>query len=336
MRYDGVDDAVLRDVLHQAWRGRCHVCKRPKLFEDIEIDHLIPRSLPRTKLAELLHRLGRPVGFDVDQPANLAPICGSCNGDKGDQILPDLMLVIRLTRAERLEPRVIAAVERYATISKIGRNLRVAAAADLTDPAAAAAFEHHAPAIVQKLALHDETKADFEVARVVELDLGFDGVTVDLVLNARGRAAVAVLEDLIGTTLPETLEDATADLTRQISHRAADMLAGDVEDEIEEPIAVEVGECQWLRVVADDVDFGRDDDGAYVSFEGTFEGVYSVPAVRSTRDGDGLDDSTGDVEVTGQFRITPSWDLTAIPGRPHTATVEITDWRGGTVLVRPW
>ncbi|MFG2045643.1 hypothetical protein [Dactylosporangium sp. NPDC048998] len=55
-----------------------------------------------------------------------------------------------------------------------------------------------------------------------------------------------------------------------------------MEDELEEPIAVDGSEYQWLRLVADRLDFGRDDDSSHVSFEGTFEGVYTVPAVRST------------------------------------------------------
>lgn len=52
-------------------------------FVDIQIDHIVPRSLSKEQIAELLARLGIEDEFDVDDPYNLAPICARCNGPAG-------------------------------------------------------------------------------------------------------------------------------------------------------------------------------------------------------------------------------------------------------------
>jgi hypothetical protein len=75
VRYDGGNNAVLRLVLHTVWGQRCYWCNRPKDYNDIQIDHIVPRSQGFAGRHEILdaHRLSH--NFDVDDPRNLAPIC---------------------------------------------------------------------------------------------------------------------------------------------------------------------------------------------------------------------------------------------------------------------
>jgi hypothetical protein len=72
----------------------------------------------------------------------------------------------------------------------------------------------------------------------------------------------------------------------------------------------------WLRLVADTVDFGRERGKLYVQFEGGVEGVFTGSIVRTSLHGDGLDDSTGEVEVAGRFSLAPGWNLASLPGAP--------------------
>jgi 5-methylcytosine-specific restriction endonuclease McrA len=52
-------------------------------FNDIEIDHIIPKHLGPECLKELKDKYGLPEDFDIDAPQNLAPICSVCNGPRG-------------------------------------------------------------------------------------------------------------------------------------------------------------------------------------------------------------------------------------------------------------
>jgi hypothetical protein len=80
--------------------------------------------------------------------------------------------VSALHHAETLRPHVIRMVNTFGNSRKTAEHLLGAIETDLTDPRARQAFEDHAPAIVQKLAMMDESKADYETVRTVELDRG--------------------------------------------------------------------------------------------------------------------------------------------------------------------
>lgn len=148
-------------------------------------------------------------------------------------------------------------------------------------------------------------------------------------LTASGRFAVAVLEDLAGTTLLEP-PDHAAELAWGIGHRTADT-PGEVEVKSEGLTAVEAGGCQCLRVVADSVGFGCDDNGVYVSFEDTVQGVSTRPgyqlhpgtAAASTTPpvAPRLSAESRSPELKSQCRFRPP---TPLPSR-------FTDWHGVTV-----
>src|SRR4051794_7823335 len=85
VRYTGRNDAVLRLKLFQAWRLRCYSCRRPQEYRDVEIDHIIPRTISPARLQQLVEQHGLAADFDLHAPANLAPICGACNTEKSDR-----------------------------------------------------------------------------------------------------------------------------------------------------------------------------------------------------------------------------------------------------------
>lgn len=48
------DNAVLRDALYEVWGLKCYLCGRPKLFQDIQIDHLIAHTIAAADFQALL------------------------------------------------------------------------------------------------------------------------------------------------------------------------------------------------------------------------------------------------------------------------------------------
>lgn len=131
------------------------------------------------------------------------------------------LLLSKLRRARTLRPRVIQMVTEFGNSSRTAENLLRAIETDLNDPSARRAFEAHAPAIVQKLAMIDETKADHQSVRTVELEIdGSEPLTVELVLNARGRTTLTIIEDLYGCLLVDALDEGIRALVQQAERRA--------------------------------------------------------------------------------------------------------------------
>lgn len=331
VRYGAGHDKELRDVLLQEWGGSCHLCERPKQFHEIQIDHLIPARLKGdpAALEKLIETHDLPGDFDLDRPANLAPACAArCNGEKSDRLLSGGVLDLRLQKAAERAPRVIAGVRGYATTTRVGRSLRVIRTSDLSDPAVRAAFERDAQTLVQQVALIDESKADFIGLRTV--DLGLPGVTVDLLLNARGRMAVAVVEDLCGCSLHDALELAIDDLVTQIDQDAKDFLEGTGNDH-RDRLRPADHEREWLRLSAGTVDFHRAGPDLAVTLEGRVEGLFTASMTGSVL-GDTFGHPTGEVEVAGGFHLTLTWNLSSAPGTPPTRDSRVVDMRGITVI----
>ncbi|MFI5938412.1 HNH endonuclease [Actinoplanes sp. NPDC051494] len=332
----GGDNSVLRDALYEAWGRRCHVCERPKAFHEIQIDHLIAHTVTDDDLRRLTRDHGLPDDFDLHLPANLAPACGDCNGQKGVHVLAPALLDIRLGKAARRAPRVRATVQSSATLHRIGRSLRALRGLDLTDPAARAAFEEHAPAVVQELALLDETKADYLVTRRIGVAFDCPDLAVDAVLDARGRAGVAMIEQIGGCTLAAAVGPAVGELAGQVRGHARDGLeAPDVErSPAAEGGALTVAEldCTYLALLIETVAVERDGANLYATLGGRFRCGFRGSVVRSVPAG-GREKWHGEVGTAGGLRITCGWDLTAGTGSPRTRNVEITGWDHVKALV---
>jgi 5-methylcytosine-specific restriction endonuclease McrA len=79
----------LRAALWSANDRKCFYCEAPLAFKDLEVDHVIPRSLSRHRLKALLTRLSLPQSFDLNSSPNLVPTHHRCNRRKSDALFAD-------------------------------------------------------------------------------------------------------------------------------------------------------------------------------------------------------------------------------------------------------
>ena len=309
VRY-GRDNSLLRYSLWQQWRFRCYWCMRPKDFTDTEIDHIVPKSVGRSKLDELLKVFALPANYDLDDPRNLAPICPDCNGPNG-QGRRDLAQIPavgnKLGRAEEMRPKVISQVLAFRSNSKLGESLLRVNEADLGDAEARRLFEEFAPGVVQRLALLGEDKADFLTSRRESAVLGDDGfLNGDVSVNTRGRTALTFLEEICGCDLGEILGESVASLLKQV--RAS------VQDEFE-AIEGPAGPTNsgppvegFIWVDFDSVDFARSGENVQFNFGGHFELSLSASLVQDSPDGSELVEIQGDATATGRFSSDTQWN----------------------------
>ena len=103
----GGDNGVLRSALIEQWNARCYWCEEPTRFTDTQIDHIIPHTVTADELHDLVQLHGLPADFDVHTPANLAPICSTCNRRKADRKLTAPVVTVQLNRAREKQARVI-------------------------------------------------------------------------------------------------------------------------------------------------------------------------------------------------------------------------------------
>ena len=112
------ENLILRSALWRAWGYRCYWCSDPQDLLQVDIDHMIPRSVrgPQLKaiVEDVLNSEIRPRPFNIDAPHNLAPICRRCNGEKTNAnfiTTPRFMSLLR--RAVSLERGVVDAVRKF-------------------------------------------------------------------------------------------------------------------------------------------------------------------------------------------------------------------------------
>jgi 5-methylcytosine-specific restriction endonuclease McrA len=95
-----------------AWDGRCYWCRKPVMFQDCEIDHVIPlAALSSVGAEELRRRYGLPSDFDFDDFPNWVPTHPGCNGRKGQLLLdasPALLLHLAAVRSKAPTARAIS------------------------------------------------------------------------------------------------------------------------------------------------------------------------------------------------------------------------------------
>ncbi|MFE3197908.1 HNH endonuclease [Embleya sp. NPDC059237] len=325
--YGGGDNSVLRLVLYRLWRHRCYWCDTPKEFNDIEIDHIIPQSVGAKELKVLGAEYCLPSDFDIDGAENLAPICSAHNGPrgKGNKLYKSGGVMLGyLDTARRLKPTVVKRVKRFGASGKVAEYLLNASETDLNDPAARQAFEEYAPAIVQKLALLDEEKADFSSfqSTVIALDgeLSIEAVTS---LSSRGRTAAAILLDVCGSKVEDVLVDRVAMLVGMICRNVEEDFAG-----IEAPLGpTNSGPpvMTWMRVEVDSIDYEREGRSIEFTFSGKFEADLTASLVQDNRHG-GLDEIQGDGVVQGTFSFDVAWMWSSDPGDVDMGTCRINSW----------
>jgi hypothetical protein len=128
-----------RLALFKLWNGRCVWCKQPIFFSEMEVEHLIPKSLAGRDLLNALRLHGLPLDYDVFAMNNLAPSCGPCNSGKGAKVPPDAAVVAMLLKgASDKSDAVSELAERLTHRRKLEEALAIVRAAASTDAGALA------------------------------------------------------------------------------------------------------------------------------------------------------------------------------------------------------
>lgn len=104
-------DAAFRLAMWKAWNERCAWCHNALDFGDMEVEHLIPKSLKGEMRWEVLKAHGLAEDYDLDSTQNLGPAHGHpCNRAKASSPLPDSpRIALLLAKAEHLAPEIESA-----------------------------------------------------------------------------------------------------------------------------------------------------------------------------------------------------------------------------------
>ncbi|KKM04724.1 hypothetical protein LCGC14_1761400, partial [marine sediment metagenome] len=68
-------DIFARSTVWNAYNKRCFYCREFIYFKEMEIDHVIPKSLGKEKAIE---EYGLGPDFELDSYFNLVPTCRTC------------------------------------------------------------------------------------------------------------------------------------------------------------------------------------------------------------------------------------------------------------------
>jgi hypothetical protein len=122
---DTIDDFT-RLALFEAWGERCVWCNRPLFFDEMEVEHLLPKSLEGDERSAVIAGHGRPADFDLESLDNLAPSCRPCNGRKGKRPPPNAPVVASvLDRAHESAPGIRTTVEKFRGRRSLARALTI-------------------------------------------------------------------------------------------------------------------------------------------------------------------------------------------------------------------
>ncbi len=76
------NDSIVRRVLWNTYNKRCFYCNEVLLFNNFQVDHVIPESLGKEKAIKLYDLGGE---FEINSYYNLVPTCFPCNNKKRDK-----------------------------------------------------------------------------------------------------------------------------------------------------------------------------------------------------------------------------------------------------------
>lgn len=106
---------IERRALLEAHNHRCFYHGGPLLFNDMEVDHLIPISVEADSKRKnsILRQLGQPQDFDFNSFLNLVPSCRQCNQRKRNRELEPGFIAISLAKTKELLPRINGLIVKY-------------------------------------------------------------------------------------------------------------------------------------------------------------------------------------------------------------------------------
>jgi len=303
----GSDNGPLRLALYEQWKSRCYRCSRPIDLIDIQIDHIIPASSSAPRIAELQAAGDLPAGFDLNSCENLAPICGRCNREKSGHIFESPRLGYVLEQAREFGPKVRRRVAAFHAATELEAHLLGVTYASFNEESSRALVREHGEIVVQRIALVDESLADYFSVYEVDSISDQGPPTFSIPINTRGRTAVTLLEDLLYTQLDDAFADGMDDLiTHTLELISEELQAIDVPTGY-----LTVGEptLDVCDALFDSFEFTRTADKVWVSTAVNFVITASASVLRDADDGDGSYELQGDGVVEGSGRIVMTWPI---------------------------
>ncbi|WP_194834865.1 HNH endonuclease [Nocardia sp. XZ_19_369] len=296
---DSKSNKILRLALLNAWGATCYWCGQPRQFSQVEIDHVIPRSLSKAKQDQLVEQLLGPAavrGYEVDAPYNLGPICPSpCNREKSASLYSAPRFVDILKRTKKKVSQVENFIEKYKAAGRAAEALALVVSADLSDSSFSDALVEFAPLLDSRLRVVDFTTTD-EI-----YDPGADAPElVAVTLDRTGRRVRDVLETLSGQDIDEALAEPIRTVRGAISDRLLGDLTSQVQDaghfypEVAPPTTRMALDVTNLRYTVEDEQF---------EMVGTFDADGVAEAAVMGANGEGLDYLQREAEGHGTFAV---------------------------------
>lgn len=295
------DNRLLLLALTEAWGEKCYWCRKPKVFRELQIDHIVPRH-PRG---------GEPAKCEIDAVQNLAPICGPCNQEKTNEDYQHAPRVeSQLNAAEKKADAVQRNLNRFRRDTQVTKALLAITAADLNDENVAGAVEALGGVVLSVLRqqfpelLDARYAEDYTVERpAIEYRGRFyqagDGASV-VELDGQSRRAAVILEDVLCTSVRYALDTVREEVRDAADHgverwmRKHERHYLDVQVQSkpsDNPASVYFHEMRY--------------DDREVEIEGEFEGTFSADIDEEDPDPDGWTQSRGAVfDYEGRFVVT--------------------------------
>lgn len=226
IRYTGnsINDKVLRLALLTVWDNTCYWCGKPRDFNEVEIDHIIHRKIQEDDLKAVLKELlrGDPAleeKYNVDAPANLAPICAPCNREKADISFKSGPFEVRFKKARAKASKVEKWVRSFKSSHPVAKAVVTLATADLDDARAKRSLANFAPVLDSRIR-HLNYVTEGEHFNPFEDETQQATLSID----ERGRRTIVLLEDFHGMDLDNALLPAIRRTRSSIEkHLASDM-----------------------------------------------------------------------------------------------------------------
>jgi hypothetical protein len=138
-------DAAFRLALHETAGKKCVWCNEPVVYFDMQIDHLIYKTIDDATLQDLVREFALRADFDVNETYNLVPIHARCNRSKSNKPLPVTPLHAAILQAAK---------DRTAEVEKRTESYKKLLSSDMSKVFATIEMHRDDPEITKKLRDH--------------------------------------------------------------------------------------------------------------------------------------------------------------------------------------
>jgi len=105
-----INDLFVRSVLWKAYNKRCIYCRKYLPIKNMQIDHVIPKSLGKENA---IKKYGLNSDFELDGYYNLVPSCPSCNNRKRAKLYNKIQILFILNEIKSKIPKILKLEIKY-------------------------------------------------------------------------------------------------------------------------------------------------------------------------------------------------------------------------------